>query len=159
MRHKRKYINSSVRDVVYSRYDGHCAYCGCKLDKKDMVVDHYIPVARWKRFGSVVDPDDVSNYMPSCAPCNYWKKAKSIEGFRREIKQQYKRLCNNSAVFRNLLNYKLVLHTSDNVRFYFEKHQETAEWQNKTGYMVDVTPFYKFSTPYLNQGENNDTDH
>lgn len=29
-----------VREEVYSKYNGHCAYCGCRLEYKDMQVDH-----------------------------------------------------------------------------------------------------------------------
>lgn len=27
----RKPIPKSVRKLVYAKYDGHCAYCGCKI--------------------------------------------------------------------------------------------------------------------------------
>ena len=37
---KRKPIPQQVRKQVYERYNGHCAYCGCELDIKDMQVDH-----------------------------------------------------------------------------------------------------------------------
>ena len=29
-----------IREQVYQKYNGHCAYCGCELDYKDMQVDH-----------------------------------------------------------------------------------------------------------------------
>lgn len=41
---KRKRISKSVREQVYKKCHGHCAYCGCLLDYKDMQVDHVIPL-------------------------------------------------------------------------------------------------------------------
>lgn len=38
--HRRKSIPKKVRQKVYEKYDGHCAYCGKKLEYKDMQVDH-----------------------------------------------------------------------------------------------------------------------
>lgn len=35
----RKPIPKNIRKQVYEKYNGHCAYCGCKLDYKDMQVD------------------------------------------------------------------------------------------------------------------------
>lgn len=33
-------FNKLVREKVYQKYNGHCAYCGCELQYKDMQVDH-----------------------------------------------------------------------------------------------------------------------
>lgn len=40
----RKPIPKKIREQVYKKYNGHCAYCGCKLEYKDMQVDHVISV-------------------------------------------------------------------------------------------------------------------
>lgn len=40
---KRKRLTPKEREFVYQKYGGHCAYCGCKIEKKDMQVDHSIP--------------------------------------------------------------------------------------------------------------------
>lgn len=42
----RKAIPKQVRQQVYDKCNGHCAYCGCKLDIKDMQVDHIESVYR-----------------------------------------------------------------------------------------------------------------
>ena len=39
---KRKAIPKSIRMTVYQKCDGHCAYCGCDLEYKDMQVDHVV---------------------------------------------------------------------------------------------------------------------
>ena len=41
---KRKALPKSVRIAVYQKCNGHCAYCGCDLQYKDMQVDHVIPL-------------------------------------------------------------------------------------------------------------------
>ena len=43
---KRKPIPKEVRQQVYDKYNGHCAYCGCELGIKDMQVDHLHSVYR-----------------------------------------------------------------------------------------------------------------
>ena len=27
-------ISKKVREIVYQKYDGHCAYCGCEIEYK-----------------------------------------------------------------------------------------------------------------------------
>lgn len=39
-------MNKNVRQAVYAKYNGHCAYCGCEIDYKDMQVDHIKPKCR-----------------------------------------------------------------------------------------------------------------
>ena len=43
---KRKPIPKQTRLTVYNKCNGHCAYCGCKLEYKDMQVDHITAVGR-----------------------------------------------------------------------------------------------------------------
>ena len=40
MEEKRKTIPKSIREKVYNKCNGHCAYCGCELEYKNMQVDH-----------------------------------------------------------------------------------------------------------------------
>ena len=44
---KRKVIPKSIRMTVYQKCHGHCAYCGCDLEYKDMQVDHVVPLNGW----------------------------------------------------------------------------------------------------------------
>ena len=41
-----KVSNSFIRHAVYAKYNGHCAYCGCEIDYKDMQIDHIKPKCR-----------------------------------------------------------------------------------------------------------------
>lgn len=47
MVNKRKAIPKSIRMTIYQKCDGHCAYCGCSLEYKDMQIDHVIPLNGW----------------------------------------------------------------------------------------------------------------
>ena len=42
---ERKPISKAMRQKVYDKYDGHCAYCGRKIKMREMQVDHIIPIA------------------------------------------------------------------------------------------------------------------
>ena len=39
-------MTKKQREVIYDKYNGHCAYCGKKIEYKDMQVDHVIPQRR-----------------------------------------------------------------------------------------------------------------
>ena len=43
---KRKHISSRVRQKIWEKYGGKCAYCGEPIPFKGMHVDHLIPLAR-----------------------------------------------------------------------------------------------------------------
>lgn len=75
----RKPIPKKIREQVYQKYNGHCAYCGCKLEYKDMQVDHVIPV--YGKDGS----NDLDNLMPTCRMCNFYKSTYSLEDFRKNL--------------------------------------------------------------------------
>lgn len=74
-------ISKSKREAVYRKYNGHCAYCGREIACKDMQVDHFHPLRAW----GIEDAgtDDLDNLMPACRMCNHYKRANSLETFRR----------------------------------------------------------------------------
>lgn len=75
----RKGIPQTIREDVYEKYDGRCAYCGCELDMKEMQVDHFIAHMEGGE-------DTLENYMPSCSICNRVKSTLSINKFKDEIR-------------------------------------------------------------------------
>lgn len=38
----RKAISKNIRELVFNKYNKHCAYCGCELEYKDMQIDQYL---------------------------------------------------------------------------------------------------------------------
>ena len=85
---KRKAIPPKLREEIFKKYDGHCAYCGKELTRKDFQVDHLIPVQR-EKWGKATEfeVENFNNFMPSCRRCNHYKRAHSLETFRRYIEE------------------------------------------------------------------------
>ena len=50
---QRRKLTKDERMAVYEKTNGHCAYCGCELEYKDMQVDHVIPINGWSEQGAV----------------------------------------------------------------------------------------------------------
>lgn len=118
---KRKPIPKKLRQEVYEKYDGHCAYCGCELELKDMQVDHIISVARAKWKKEEIDLNHIDNLMPSCRGCNYYKDTCSIETFRKNMKTLMERV-RKPFIYRLAEKYGMVEEQEWDGKFYFEKH-------------------------------------
>lgn len=85
-------ISKEKRQAVYAKYDGRCAYCGRKIEYREMQVDHFIPqemepVVVAGNFPGLDSIDDFQNLMPACQTCNHYKRAHSLETFRRYIEE------------------------------------------------------------------------
>lgn len=120
----RKSIPKSVRLLVFNKYNGHCAYCGCELEYKDMQVDHINSVYRSMIIHQGVD-ESLENYMPACRACNFYKSTFTLEAFRERLSTVlYKNLANNFN-YRLLKKYKLIEENIHPVEFYFEKIERT----------------------------------
>lgn len=76
----RKAIGKKIREAVYAKFGGRCAYCGREIALKDMQVDHIVPHMYHK------GEDAEENYNPSCPVCNRVKSANTIEEFRASIR-------------------------------------------------------------------------
>lgn len=117
----RKTLTPKQREAVYKKYDGHCAYCGCKLEYKDMQVDHVESVCKARFHKELRETlNSIDNYMPSCRPCNYYKKSASIEGFRKKLNSLHTRL-RKIFIYKLAVKYGLVEEKPVEIIFYFEK--------------------------------------
>lgn len=112
-------IGKYARQMVYSKYNGHCAYCGEKLEYKDMQVDHIDPYIR----GGM---DNLSNYNPACRSCNFYKDTMTVEQFREQLGKLVARL-HKVFIFRLALKHGLVKITDKPVEFYFEKFKSEGK--------------------------------
>lgn len=141
-----KKIPKKIREQVYEKYNGHCAYCGRKLTLKEMQVDHIYSVchAELNEKGKVVDVgdikdgeydpeylkekashvNDIDNLMPACRQCNFYKGAMNIEAFRNQLETTL--FYNTIDTFQFCLaeRYGLVKATPHHIRFYFEKSDD-----------------------------------
>lgn len=118
----RKRIPREVREQVYKKFEGHCAYCGTPINRLEMQVDH---VTALHRGGT----NDLSNLMPACRPCNYYKGTRTIDEFREEIYKLQERLNRTSFIYRLAVRYSRVIEIIGPFRFYFELVEGKNEHQ------------------------------
>lgn len=111
---KRKSISKKTRMEVYAKYDGHCAYCGCELEFKNMQVDHVISLY-W--YGG---EESIRNYMPACRACNFYKSTLPLEEFRKHIQTITERL-EKDFIYRLAKKYGIVKEVNEPIKFYFEQ--------------------------------------
>lgn len=123
-----------LRQKVYEKYDGHCAYCGKKITIEDMQMDHIKPAwhnVSQEKLDKIAETgnnvkiekgnDDIQNLNPSCRQCNFRKGTMGLEEFRKELGLQTKRIIKSSFQVRQSLDYGLLEYHDHSVQFYFEK--------------------------------------
>ena len=120
-------VSKEIRNLVYNKCNGHCAYCGCELTIKQMQVDHIEP--HWHtlteqqatKSGIKKGSNEIDNLNPSCARCNKWKSTYSLEQFRKVVETSIDRLERDTPNFRLARDYGLLTTNNSPVIFYFEK--------------------------------------
>ena len=118
----RKPIPKSVREKLYFKYLGHCAYCGELIEYKDMQVDHFAPVYL---FG---DNIKLENLKCACRSCNHYKSTYTLAKFREQLSLIPSRLERDSVTYKIAKRYGLIKElTDDPIEFYFEKLQEFVD--------------------------------
>ena len=119
-----KAISKKKRMQVYKKYGGHCAYCGCELEYKDMQVDHIKSLYIHSDRRSDMDwnaINDVGNLMPSCRQCNFYKNTGDIEYLRKRLADDLVRNLRKPFDYRLAIKYGLVEEHIHPIVFYFEK--------------------------------------
>lgn len=120
-------MKKEIREQVYLKYGGHCAYCGKEITYKEMQVDHIEP--HWhtlteseaKRAGLNKGSHDIKNLNPSCARCNKWKSTYSLEMFRKVVETSLDRLERDTPNYRLAKDFGLLIEKKTQIFFYFEK--------------------------------------
>lgn len=114
------------RELIFEKYGGRCAYCGCEL-QKGWHIDHIEPAYHnWsdedvkKHLKNIRGSNEIENFNPACPRCNRWKGTWSIEQFRYEIFMQTERLKRDSPQFRMAFDFGIIKETGVKVAFYFE---------------------------------------
>jgi len=118
----RKAIPKKIRLQVYEKYDGHCAYCGCGLEYKDMQVDHIDPVYRAYYEGRETD-NSIENYNPACRACNFYKGVYSVEKFRSNIEHMLIGKLRKDFNYKMLVKYGMIKEDFKPIQFYFERRK------------------------------------
>lgn len=126
-------MNKKDRQIVFDKYAGRCAYCGCELTK-GWHVDEIEPVRRNKVWNGVKSRWEINkenpyshpermtidNQNPACASCNINKHSMSLEEFRAAIKGFMKHLNEINTQYKIAKRYGLVIEDDKSVIFYFE---------------------------------------
>lgn len=116
----RRKLTQQERLEVYRKMGGHCAYCGCVIEYKDMQVDHVKPLNGWSEEGT----DTLDNMLPACRSCNHYKSAMNLESFRKMVENMPTALARDSVTYRNAVRFGLVAPNPHPVTFYFERYQK-----------------------------------
>ena len=103
-----------TRRDIYNKYNGHCAYCGKKIDFDDLSIDHLIAVSKG-------GTDDVENLIPCCYLCNHQKDSMSVEEFRTYLENITSILDDQKPYRIALLYKKITVVKKKPVVFYFEQ--------------------------------------
>jgi 5-methylcytosine-specific restriction endonuclease McrA len=117
-------MKKEIREQVYNKCEGRCAYCGEELILGSMQVDHIRPKRNFSYGLRSEIPnysvDDIRNLNPSCRKCNNFKTAMSLEEFRLELERQIERARRYSVNFRMAEKYGLIQVEERPIVFYFE---------------------------------------
>ena len=120
---RHKAISKKTRMTLYEAYYHKCAYCGCKMDYKDMQIDHiksvYINTDIKK---SMTDEDmyDIRNLLPACRQCNFYKSSMELEDFRKRLTTTMMENLRKGFTYRLALKYGLIEECVKPIQFYFE---------------------------------------
>jgi 5-methylcytosine-specific restriction endonuclease McrA len=137
-------MKKSDRELVFNKFNGKCAYCGCEL-QKGWHVDELLPVRRgleyvkdengsriwdankgkygdYKTIATVMHPErfHIDNQMPACASCNINKHSMTLEDFRNLISGFMKHLNEVNTQYKIAKRYGLVKEEIKPIVFYFE---------------------------------------
>ena len=115
-------ISKKMRETVWQKYGGRCAYCGRKIKLCDMQVDHFIPKNGYFAQGT----DDLSNLMPSCRMCNHYKRANPLELFRTYIAEIPRKLRGNY-IYKVGVAYGNITENEKPIVFFFETEKAKRE--------------------------------
>lgn len=124
--------NQSKRKLIYNKFNGKCAYCGCDISLKEMQIDHLVPLYRndsdeqLNKWGKIRGTNDISNLMPSCRSCNHYKSTMDLEQFRNELCNLRKRLNTSHKIYSISKRYRLIEEKPNKIVFFFEKPKLTC---------------------------------
>lgn len=113
-------MNKQIRQQVYEKYNGHCAYCGNLIEYKDMQVDHFRPQRPYNGSGGT---DNIENLMPSCRRCNHYKRANNLETYRQYLLDMKRKVLDDTYLGKVAIDYGMVEWLGWDGKFYFEKQE------------------------------------
>lgn len=122
----RKSIPKKIRQQIYDKYNGRCAYCGCELEYKNMQVDH-IEAVRIAEYHGKEPDNSIENYNPACRSCNFYKATFDLEEFRKNIESSLVKRLRRDFNYKMLIKYGMIHEDIKPVKFYFEREDGDME--------------------------------
>ncbi len=121
-----KSLSKEKRLIVFKKYKGKCAYCGCKLEKRSFTVDHIKPYRRKASHEELLKygrgGNNIENLNPCCLSCNCSKSTFSIENWRIELSLKHERLLKSESSYRIINRFGLIKAKKE-VKFYYERYE------------------------------------
>ena len=127
---KHKAIPKRIRQQLYEKYNHRCAYCGCNLEYKDMQVDHVKSVYVHNDIGHDMTESemyDISNLLPACRQCNFYKDTFSLGTFRKRLQTVMMDNLRKGFTYRLAAKYGLIKEQKREITFYFERLQSDRD--------------------------------
>jgi len=121
---KHRNIPKKDRLIVFGKYNGHCAYCGCEIAYKDMQVDHIESVYVNTDCKQIMNDSEMychENYMPTCRQCNFYKSTFDLGTFKKRLTEIMLINLQKDFNYRLALKYGLITENIKHVQFYFEQ--------------------------------------
>lgn len=120
---KHKAIPKKTRIELYNKYNHKCAYCGCKLEYRDMQVDHIKSVyanTDYQQNMTEAEMYDIKNLLPACRQCNFYKSTMPLEDFRKRLTSTMMNNLRKEFTYKLALKYGLIKECIYPIQFYFE---------------------------------------
>ena len=117
-----KIISLGVSIEIPAGYYAHVVPRSSTFGKWGMQVDHFLPLRAW----GIEDAgtNDISNLMPACRMCNHYKRANTLETFRRYIAEIPRKL-REDYIYKVGVVYGNIVENEKPIVFFFEKEGET----------------------------------
>lgn len=121
---KHRAIPQKVRVALWEKYNHRCAYCGCKLDYRDMQIDHIRSVYANTDYKQTMTEEEMyseDNLLPACRQCNFYKSSMDLEKFRERLSDTLMSNLQKTFQYRLALKYGLIEERIEPIKFYFEQ--------------------------------------
>lgn len=117
-------LSKAIREKVYNKFGGRCAYCGKPIEYKNMQVDHYLPQCRQRFYANRFQKDvhAEANLMPACRRCNHYKRARTPKQFRELMATLHERI-ESIYIMKVAIDFGIAEVKPFDGKFYFERLQ------------------------------------
>jgi hypothetical protein len=107
-------IDPGLRSAVIQKYPNRCAYCGKRIFKSNITVDHVLPRVRG-------GTETLENLLPACRDCNQHKGDQTLSEWRNDLENWHTIMHAMDPTYRALMRMGRIQAMNTPVRFYFEE--------------------------------------